>query len=122
MGGLVPVFQSKLWATLGALDARRYYEKRGFHSLVNLGAARLNSIKQVFLIVLKALNKLVALNVAHGSPRRGSKSTLLRESPGTNILQHKLQGNFISSNLFFSPRREVEAQRGTVVCLGLQSS
>lgn len=68
---LVPVFQGKFWATLDALEASRYHKMRAFHSPVNLGAARLNSIQQVFLIVLKALNKrmwLMALQEGTANP------------------------------------------------------
>lgn len=59
----------------------------------------------MFLIVLKALNKLVALNMARGSPRRGSKCTLLRESPGTNILKQTSEKLHLVQSLLFTKER-----------------
>lgn len=55
----LPVFHSRLWATLYPLDANRCYTRKEFHNPVSLGDAKLNSINQVSLTVVRAFNKLM---------------------------------------------------------------
>lgn len=46
----LPVFPSRLWATLDPLDASRCYTRKEFHKPVSLGDAQLNSVTEVSLI------------------------------------------------------------------------